>query len=127
MTAFQIFAAIFFAFTLSRAILRRRDRSLRLSEMLLWVAIWLGLAAIVLYPPLSTWLAGLLGIGRGSDLIVYTAVAVLFYLVFRLYVAIEHIEREITALVRQEALDKVPIVPKVVESATVDGEPGVSP
>jgi hypothetical protein len=126
MTAIQIFAMIFFVFSLSRTILRARDGSLRLRGMLMWVVIWLGLAAIVLYPPLSTRLASLLGIGRGSDLIVYTAVAVLFYLVFRLYVAIEHIEREITALVRQDALDKAPTVQKTVESTTDDSEPGAS-
>jgi hypothetical protein len=122
MTAIQIFAVIFFVFSLSRTILRARDGSLRLRGVLLWVVIWLGLAAIVLYPPLSTRLASLFGIGRGSDLIVYTAVAVLFYLVFRLYVAIEHIEREITALVRQDALDKAPTVQKMVESAGVTSE-----
>jgi len=39
------------------------------------------------------------------DVIVYLSLALLFYLVFRIYVMIEDIRREITFLIRQLALN----------------------
>jgi hypothetical protein len=39
------------------------------------------------------------------DLIIVISIVVLFYLIFRLYVQLEGVKREITALVRKVALE----------------------
>jgi len=49
-------------------------------------------------------LATLTGVGRGVDVVIYVAIIILFYLLYRLYIKIENIEREITLIVREIAI-----------------------
>jgi len=44
-----------------------------------------------------------LGIGRGVDLAIYVSVICLFYLVYKLFIKIQSLERQITLLVRKLA------------------------
>ncbi len=71
-----------------------------------WMLVWFIAALIVISPPITTKFAAYFGIGRGADFIIYISIALLFYLVFRIYVMIEDIRHEITALVRHLALQK---------------------
>jgi hypothetical protein len=49
-------------------------------------------------------IANTVGIGRGADLAVYLAVVVLLILTFNLYVQHHRLQRDITELVKKEAL-----------------------
>jgi small membrane protein len=74
-----------------------RRRSLR------WLSLWtLGLVAIWM-PGLTTRFAHLLGVSRGVDAVLYLSVALLCYLVFRLYAALEKQEQATTRLVSELA------------------------
>jgi hypothetical protein len=69
-----------------------------------WFLVW-GAALIgISLPKTTTKIAEFFGVGRGVDVIVYFSLAILFYLVFRIYVMIEDLRHEITFLVRQFAL-----------------------
>ncbi|MFZ5390886.1 MAG: DUF2304 family protein, partial [Patescibacteria group bacterium] len=46
--------------------------------------------------------------GRGSDLVVYLAVLILFYLVFKMVVRLEKIEQQLTMIVRSLAKPNSP-------------------
>ena len=59
---------------------------------------------MVIQPDLTSSLAKLFGVGRGADVVVYLALVGLFFMVFRLMVKIEKLEREITKVVRNKAL-----------------------
>jgi hypothetical protein len=58
-------------------------------------------------PATASYLANFLGIGRGADLIVYLSVVVIFYLLFKIFVRINKIEKEITKVVREDAIKNV--------------------
>lgn len=105
-TPVQIIALIFVTFASSRAILRAKDKKITLIELFFWLTIWGGLIFVVFFPNFISKIADFLGIGRGIDVIVYTSIGMLFYLIFRLYVKLEEVEMEITKLVRQDALKK---------------------
>ena len=45
-----------------------------------------------------------MGIGRGADVIIYTSLAILFYLTYRLYAMFEDLHTEISKIVREIAL-----------------------
>lgn len=82
----------------------------RLRSVLLERVIYLACALIgmvlVIAPELSTRIANLLGIGRGADLLVYLfIIAGLFYAV-SLRARIKRLEQQLTALIRQTALDR---------------------
>ncbi|HTP89800.1 MAG TPA: DUF2304 domain-containing protein [Bryobacteraceae bacterium] len=61
-------------------------------------------ALLVLRPTVATWLANLVGIGRGVDLITYLAIPGLALFVLLLFARIRELNAKLTALVRENAL-----------------------
>jgi len=86
-TAIQILLLAFVIFAISRVYLRLKEKVISTRVAIFWFLIWM--AALV---------------GRGVDIIVYISLALLFYLVFRIYVMIEDLRHQITYLVREIAL-----------------------
>jgi len=66
---------------------------------------WFGIFTLatfgVIDPNFTTYIANLMGIGRGSDIVIYVSIMMLFYLIFRINVYIENIRHDITKLVRE--------------------------
>ncbi len=104
MTAIQVILLAFIGFALAGIVLRFRRGGLSLGQMLLWAAVWIAAAAIVIRPETASGIGRALGVGRGADAVVYLSLAALFYLLFKMYAKIEDIERRITRLTREEAL-----------------------
>jgi hypothetical protein len=104
-TIIQVLIIVFALFALSRAILRFRDNRLTVKELILWGAIWLLIIVSSIIPRLTNIISAFFGMGRGLDLAVYVSVILLFYLMFRLYVKTESLEKEVTLLVRKLAID----------------------
>ena len=100
----QIIIIAFSAFALSRLLIRRKDRAVRLGETLFWSVIWIGAILIAIFPGVVNAMAQNAGIGSTIDLIMIVTVLTLFYLQFRLYVKVEQQAQDITRLVREIAL-----------------------
>lgn len=114
-TTIQILFIPFIIFALSRVILRAREKVISSQIALFWTLIWLAALTGVMLPNTTTKLAAYFGVGRGVDVIVYLSLALLFYLVFRIFVLIEDLRHDITNLVRIIALKsskKKKIIPK---------------
>lgn len=99
-----IIASVFIIFALLKVWLRFKDHTLSLLETFLWSILWLAVAAVFWQPEIASRLADYLGIGRGADLIVYIAIIVLAYVIFRLFVKVDKIDRQITKVVRELAI-----------------------
>ena len=91
----------FVSFVGSRAVLRAMDKKISIGELLFWLGVWSALVFVVFFPDFTTKMANLVGIGRGIDIFIYTGIAVLFYMIFRLYIKLDDTEREITKVVRE--------------------------
>lgn len=107
LTVIQIVLLAFIMFAISRLFLRAREKVISTRIFIFWVFIWASALVGILLPATTTKIASFFGVGRGVDVIVYISLALLFYLVFRIYVMIEDLRREITNLVRQIALQNV--------------------
>ncbi len=83
-----------------------RRGGLNVREYLFWLVWWLGGVIVILRPETATLVANLVGVGRGTDFVVYISVILLFYLVFRILVRQERMEGEITKVVRELAIMK---------------------
>jgi len=59
---------------------------------------------IILLPDTTSFLAELVGVGRGADLVVYLSIVLIFYIIFQMTIKIEKIERNITKVVRTVAM-----------------------
>jgi len=100
----QIMLFLFLLFALSRVIVRFRSAEISFPGLILWSSIF-GMASIaVMFPSLTSSFANAIGIGRGVDAALYLSVVLLFYLVFRLYVYMQDVRREISELVTQIAI-----------------------
>jgi hypothetical protein len=106
MEIIQVLVTVFALFAMSRAWLRFKDNKLTKNEVLFWTALWLAVIIVIFIPHLTTVISQVLGIGRGTDLVLYVSAIVLFYLVFRLYVKLESLERNVSEVVRKIAIKK---------------------
>ena len=107
MLIIQILLTAFFLFAVYRVILRYTQKDLHLSALIGWLIFWLAGIVVVVFPDTTFYFAKLVGIGRGADLVVYIAIALLFYIIFRLMVRIERLEKNLTKVVRTDAIKKI--------------------
>jgi hypothetical protein len=100
----QILIIVFAVFALSRTIKKLRDGQLKTSEFYGWSLLWGIVIVVAIIPQVTTFLSNLVGVGTGTDLALYVSVILLFYLVFRIYVKLDVMEQNITAVVRNVAI-----------------------
>jgi len=94
----RILVIIFVIFALSRAFLRFKDKSISFRELLFWLVIWTIAIVLIFEPDISNYAARFLGMGRGADTIFFLAIVFLFYSIFRLYVKMDRMDKDITDL-----------------------------
>ena len=102
-----LFKILFTLFAISGAFLvwqRRHEGLLSLRGAIWWLLIWVGMLVMAWYPNSVQTAADILGIGRGVDLVIYLALAFLLLTNFRLSVKLESLQRDITKVVRSNAL-----------------------
>ncbi len=102
----QIILLLFVAFAILKTVGRAVKRDVTRAQLVFWCLVWIAIAAAAIFPQWTVILANRLGVGRGSDLVLYAAVALLLYIVFRLTVRIERMDRAITKVVRHDALER---------------------
>lgn len=103
MTIFQILIFIFVAFVIGKAIVRLAKKEISAALFCLWAVFWLVIALVAFFPATISWLAALVGVGRGVDLAIYIAIFVLFYIIFKMNSRLNKIEKNISEIVRKNA------------------------
>ena len=83
---------------------RFRQSELTMLEFVAWFGLWLMVALVVLLPQVASYLAAVVGVGRGSDLVTYLSLVLVFYLLFKIFIKHEKLERQLTSLVRGLAI-----------------------
>ncbi len=98
---------ILFAFaTIVNTIKMKQKGTLGIRGAIFWILFWIGVALVVIWPQSVQMIAHSFGIGRGSDFVLYISVITLFFLVFRLHIKIENMNRDVTKVVRAKSLEK---------------------
>ncbi len=103
----QILLLCFISFALWRTYHQFTKKILTPHQLFLWLILWSIMGTIVIKPDIASRIALLVGVGRGADLVLYSAVALLFYLVFHLMVTVDKIDQDITNLVSALALKDI--------------------
>ncbi|OGF26822.1 hypothetical protein A2477_00120 [Candidatus Falkowbacteria bacterium RIFOXYC2_FULL_47_12] len=101
----QAIALVIIVFFIIRLFKQRRDKNVNQQEFGFWLVFWVcaGLAIIAL-PYIDAWLSRLGFSSSGIEFLLYLAVAVLFYFIFRLRLHIARLEKDLTTIVRELAL-----------------------
>ncbi|HLC89743.1 MAG TPA: DUF2304 domain-containing protein [Patescibacteria group bacterium] len=100
----KIIIILFIFFVLWRTFSRYLKGDITIRELVIWTVFWLLVSLAAILPQKTDILAQWLGVSRGADLLVYLSIIVLFFVVFRIIVKLEKIDREITRVVRETAL-----------------------
>ncbi|MBN1779205.1 MAG: DUF2304 domain-containing protein [Candidatus Buchananbacteria bacterium] len=102
----QFLLVIFIIFVLTRIFLRYRAQDITGREFFLWLIFWLIVAITILLPQKTDLLAKWVGVSRGADLLVYLSVLVLFFIIFKILVRLEKINRDLVKIVRGLTIEK---------------------
>jgi small membrane protein len=85
---------------------RRAAARTRAWKRLILVALAGAAVISILNPDLTTRVANFVGVGRGTDLLLYLLVAVFLYVVVGFYLKFRDVERQLTVLARRLAIDE---------------------
>jgi len=116
MNLFQIAVLIPLAFLVVQTIRGSLRGQIRKRVALLWLTLWLGSGAALVWPRMTVIVAKRVGIGRGADLVMYLGVVLTLVGFFYIYTRFRRLDRQITQLVRALAVDN-PTHPKVPDAA----------
>jgi len=104
----QIIISLFGLYNIYKSILKLKDGDTTVGLFILWNCIWLGLVVLVWVPQTFDLLGQYLGLSSsGIEIVAYTAIVILVYAVYRITLKLEHVEYEITRLVRAKVIEKV--------------------
>ena len=101
MTSIQ---GILLTFLLTAIIVSTLIFKARLAYRLVAVVLFSGAAILVLFPDLTTLIARILGVGRGTDLLLYVSLIAGLHVALLLYMRTRELERKITEQARATAL-----------------------
>lgn len=104
MQAIQVVLTCFAVFAVSRVLIRYRRGGMRPMHLGLWLVFWAGVIVVAVHPTTTDRLANMLGVGRGVDTAMYLSLLLIFYLLFRSFAKIEDMDRQLTRIVRANAL-----------------------
>lgn len=103
---FQILLIAFAVFALAITFRQYRARKVSLYWFIVWAILWLVVIAVALIPQATDPIAQRLGVERGADLLVYIAIVVLAYGLYKVLVRLEKVQKEISDVVRQVAINQ---------------------
>lgn len=100
----KLFAIVLALASLFRVLQRfRRTRRFTL-ELVTWLVVFSGIGLVTFVPATTDKFAGWLGVSSGFNALTFIAIAWLMLVTFRVLSRIQKAERDITALVRAEAI-----------------------
>ncbi len=127
MNTFQIIAVPITAFFAIRSILTLARGKQPFVGSAIISGMWLAATAAILEPDLTNWAAGVLGIGRGADLVIYVVALGLMIAFFYFYRKYRRLSDDITVVVREMALREADREEAATEARRTGDPPATRP
>lgn len=102
----KLIIILFILFVFGRMVKKFKRKEITNKEFIGWGIFWIIVASAVLWPKTTDIIASFVGVERGANLAVYISVLALFYLSFRFMVKIDELDRNITKIVRNIAINE---------------------
>jgi hypothetical protein len=106
LSLYQIIGSIIGIIAIILALLRFKEGKMTIGMLTLWILIWIAVIYVSIFPQSTNAFAVVAGIGRGLDVVLILGLIGCYYLIFKIYTMIENMEKEITQLVRELALQR---------------------
>lgn len=109
MSLFQIILALIAIFFLINGIFKfvKRKKGQTIFKLVITIAIWGIILVFSIYPEATRFLTKQLGLGENLNTLIFLGFVVVFIILFKMINIIERIERDISEIVRKEALKKI--------------------
>ncbi|MBI4058755.1 DUF2304 domain-containing protein [Candidatus Microgenomates bacterium] len=104
MQSAQIILTAIIVFIIHRTFATYRKGKLTKVFTFLWLLFWLVLLFFIYQQQLLSNIAHFFGVSRGVDLGLYLSVIIIFYLIFKLFSALEEVNQKLTQLIRKDAI-----------------------
>lgn len=101
---FQLLAVAFCLVMMLRAVSQFRHGGRSVRELVAWIAVWGGIAALAAYPHAADVAGRWLGIKSGSTALLVFVLIVLTYLTLRSLFVVEQLEERLSQITRELAL-----------------------
>jgi len=86
----------------------RHERSQTIFKLGVSTLIWGSVLAFALFPRVSFTVSKAIGLGENLNTLIFIGFVVVFIILFKLLSVIERLERNLSEMVRKEALEKLP-------------------
>jgi hypothetical protein len=100
----KILAVLFALLTLRRLVARYRKGDLLTFDFVVWLLLFSGIGVVVFIPHKTDALARWIGVSSGFNALTFVSITGLLFAVFRLVLRLQALERDVTRLVRANAL-----------------------
>ena len=121
--AIKLLSVLFALIAIRRVVVRYRRGGALTVEFLLWFFIFSGIGVVVFIPKVTDRFAHWLGVSSGFNALTFLAIAGLLFAVYRLVSRVQTVERDITRLVRAQALQGATRVPSSSEPPPIPPAP----
>jgi hypothetical protein len=101
----KLFAIGFAVLSLVWVVQRFRRTRRFTVELVAWLVCFSGIAVVVFVPHATDAFAGWLGVSSGFNALTFITITVLLVLVFRILTRLQKVERDLTRLIRANAID----------------------
>ncbi|MFA5211090.1 MAG: DUF2304 domain-containing protein [Patescibacteria group bacterium] len=101
---FQIIFIVFALFAIFNVWQKSQQGFLGKKGKFFWICFWLLTVSVIIWPESVQKIADYLGIGRGVDLVIYSSIIIIFFVLFKLNIKIEGLKKDLTKIVRQDSL-----------------------
>ena len=85
----------------------RKEESQTLLKFLIRLIIWGGMITVTIFPNVTSWFAGMIGLKGNINAVILTGFLLVFLLIFKLLSSIERLEKQVSILTRQDALEEI--------------------
>ncbi|HXU71400.1 MAG TPA: DUF2304 domain-containing protein [Polyangia bacterium] len=104
--AIKLLAVLFTLVAIRRVVVRYRRGGALTVEFVMWFLIFSGIGVVVFIPHVTDRFAHWIGVSSGFNALTFLAISGLLYSVYRLLSRLQNVERDITRLVRAQAIDR---------------------
>jgi hypothetical protein len=125
--AIKLVAVLFALIAIRRVVVRYRRGGALTLEFVLWFFIFSGIGIVVFIPHVTDRFAHWLGVSSGFNALTFLAVSGLLLAVYRLVSRLHTVERDVTRLVRAQALMSATRVPPALDPPAPPASPPPAP
>lgn len=103
----QLIALLIILLFVFRLLIQKQRKQISANEFLIWLIFWIIAAILVIFIKFIDQLVAQLGFSAsGIQILIYLSVIILFYLILRIRLKMEKIDKDITKIVREIAINK---------------------